>query len=253
MHERIGISPRTMMVALLAAVLTLGLGTSDLLAQKPDKPGNGKGKGGGGNGGGSSEYPATMALRDAVGDRILSDGAAYDEGVRIRDDGLLLINISDPRTLTFDFTDQALAPECSPCKKSFNVLTTSGVAASAWVLQDGSNQTLDGNLLGMATGETKRAQLKFGWGDGGGKNGVRWSLRFKFPMGEAIDTAIMNKTHYAQISRVAQDTWIIEASVDLLGDQALLISQFKQKGQQIEDEGTYHMPFEFGIVCPTCP
>lgn len=214
---------------------------------------DGCGDGGGGDGGGSGEFPATLTLRDHDFDRILSDGTTYDEGVRIRDDGLLLINITDPRFMTFDFSDEAAPPECSICKRNFTFLETSGVAASARVMQNDSDQELDGHLLGMAPGDVKRAKLKFGWSEGGA-SGTRWSVRFRFPMGEAIDTAIMEKTRYVQITRVDQANWILETYSEMsFGNRAMLISQFKQKGHQIQDEGTYHMPFLMTVYCPTCP
>ena len=96
--------------------------------------------------------------------------------------------------------------------------------------------------------------MKVGFGEP--RKSTRFSVRFQ-ALGEgAIDENIAAKSNFLEVTRISQTTWSIESldSISTGGDQALLFSMIKKRGQEtIEDEGTYHMPFEITVVCATCP
>ena len=265
-------SNRKILNILLIGLLMLGFGPAGLVYAHHCKGGHANDPVcDGGGGGDPSDFPVDLEFRDDVIDGIQSDINAFpdpdyvdgDPGVstRIRDDGLLLINIAEPRALIFDFSNQTREACVADCKREEDIVTAggnAGVAASVQVV-DGANpsQHLPDNLLGMVEGETLNAEMKFGYG--GGKNTPRFSMRFQFlTLGEPIDVAIAAFSTFVEITRTSQTSWFIEAIAggtvpSAPGDQALLFSKFKQKGPVTQDEGTYTMPFGLEITCPTCP
>lgn len=233
--------------------------------KKPDHP---QCNGGGGGGG---DHPVNLTFRDAGTDRIGSDFAisgtvTYTDGetgvsARIRDDGMLMFNISEPdRGLELDFSDQSQPPECvTVCKKDFQSVNTldysSGAAVTVQVFDNGTSQHRADQFLGMDIGETLLGEMKIGFG--GSKNSTRYSVRFQALGVGAIDANIAAKSSFLEITRTTQNTWFIEA-VDPGtiggGDQALLFSKFKKKGTVFQDEGTYHMLFGLTVECQSnCP
>lgn len=228
-------------------------------------------------GGGSNEHAVDMTFRDTgllgeVGaDRIRSDSpvsgtvtyldAEPGVSLRIRSDGILLFNIdSTDRAVVFDFIDLSLPSECGTnCKKDFDVASTDNfppaAAGTVQVFDDiDPSQHRTNQFLGMNIGETLQGEMRVGFGDA--RKSTRFSVRFQ-ALGEgAIDANIAAKSNFLEITRNSQDTWFIESvdSPSTGGDQALLFSKIKKKGKvTVEDEGTYHMPFEITVVCPTCP
>ncbi|MCH7893451.1 MAG: hypothetical protein IH907_02935 [Proteobacteria bacterium] len=236
--------------------------------KKPDHP---QCNGGGGGGG---DHPVNLTFRDADTDKIGSDVAIsgtvtyYTDGepgvsARIRDDGMLMFNISEPdRGLELDFSDQSQSSECvTVCKKDFeddSVDTRDyppGAAATVQVFDNGTSQHRTDQFLGMKVGEMLLGEMKLGFG--GAKNSTRYSVRFQALGAGAIDTNIEDKSSFLEITRTTRNTWSIEA-VDSIengtGDQALLYSKFRKKGTVFQDEGTYRMPFHLTVVCKSdCP
>ncbi len=263
---------------LSAAILICGcailLFATPIQAVNCEKNPNHKNCGGnGGNPGGGTSHPIDLTFRDTGGlgddgsDRFRSDVSGtgtimYTDGepgvsTRIRDDGLLLINItSTDRAVVLDFADLALPPECdAACKKNFTVASTDNFPpAAAAKLQvfdnDTSRQHRVDQFLGMGIGETLRGEMQLGFG-GAGKS-TRFSVRFQALDG-TLDTEVVNKTSFLEITRTTQNSWFIEAVNP--DDQALLISKVKKKGKfVVEDEGTYRMPFGLTVNCQsTCP
>ncbi len=233
--------------------------------KKPDHPQcNGGGEGGG-------KQPVNLTFRDDPTDRIGSDVATsgmvtYTDGesgviARFRDDGIFLLNFdSADRGLELDFSVQSQAPECGTgCRNIVNVKTADyigGAAVAVQVFDDiTSRQHRAGQFLGMNIGEKLLGEMKTGFG--GAKNSTRYSVRFQALNGNPLDANIAAKSSFVEISRASQNTWFIEA-VDPGtiggGDQALLISEFKQKGTVFQDEGTYHMAFGLTVTCQSaCP
>ena len=232
--------------------------------KKPDHPRcNDGGEGGG-------DHPVNLTFRDAGTDRIGSDFSisgtvTYTDGepgvsARIRDDGMLMFNISEPdRGLELDFSDQSQLSECvTVCKKDFESINTldypPGAAATVQVFDNGTNQHRTDQFLGMNIDETLLGEMKLGFG--GAKNSTRYSVRFRALGVGAIDANIAAKSSFLEITRTSQNTWFIEAvdSIETGGDQALLFSKFKKKGTVFQDEGTYHMPFYLTVECQSdCP
>lgn len=234
--------------------------------KKPDHPKCA----GGGEGGG--DHPVNLTFRDDLTDKIGSDvetsgTVTYIDGTsgvsaRIRDDGMLMFNISEPdRGLKLDFIHVFLLPECTlkECKKDFVDINTvdypPGAAATVQVFDNGTSQHRADQFLGMNIDETLLGEMRLGFG--GAKNSTRYSVRFQALGVGAIDANIAAKSSFLEITRTSQNTWSIEA-VDSIeagaGDQALLFSKFKKKGTVFQDEGTYHMPFYLTVECQSeCP
>lgn len=248
-----------------ALLLSAGPAGAVNCEKKPDHPHcNGGGQGGG-------DHPVDLTFRDDGADRIGSDFAVsgtvtYMDGepgvsARIRDDGILLFNIDDPnRAVVLDFSDKALPPDCpSGCKKDFEIVSTDGYppggVGSVQVFDNGGTQHRVDQFLGMNVGETLRGEMKIGFG--GAQKNPRFSVRFQALDGSAIDANIAAKSSFLEVTRVSQNTWFIEAvdpSSIGAGDQAILVSKFKQKGNVVQDEGTYHMPFGLTVTCQSaCP
>ena len=226
-----------------------------------------------GGGGGGGDHPVDLLFRDNLTDNIGSDFAVsgtitYTDGepgvsARIREDGLLLFNISAPdRGLELDFSDPELTlpPECGGgCKKTFVDINTvdypPAAAATVRVFDNGTSQHRTDHFLGMTINETLRAEMKIGFG--GVRNSTRFRVSFQALGVGAIDDNIAAKSSFLEITRTSQNTWFIEAvdpSTIGAGDQALLFSKFKQKGTVYQDEGTYHMPFGLTVTCQAvCP
>ena len=225
-----------------------------------------------GGGGGGGDHPVNLTFRDGPTDGIRSDlltgpsgTVTYTDGepgvsARIRDDGMLMFNISEPdRGLKLDFSIQSQPPECvTVCKMDFDSVNTldypPGAAATVQVFNNGTSQHRTDQFLGMNVDEMLLGEMKLGFG--GAKNSTRYSVRFQALGVGAIDDNIAAKSSFLEITRTSQNTWSIEAvdSIETGGDQALLFSKFKQKGTVIQDEGTYHMPFGLVVECQSdCP
>lgn len=253
-------------------ILFAGPAAAGLCDKKPDHPNcNDGGQGGG-------DHPVDLRFRDngllgEVGaDRIRSDldwtgSVTYTDGepgvsTRIRDDGVFLINIdSTDRAVVFDFSDQPLPPECGgDCKKDFEDASSDefppAAVALIQVYDSGGNQHLADGFFGMEIpmppdlATVHAGDMRIGFG-GAGKS-TKFSVRFQALDG-SLDTNVLNKTSFIEITRSSQNTWFIEAVNP--NDQALLISKVKKKGKfLVEDEGTYHMPFGLTVTCQTsCP
>lgn len=257
--------------ALILCTCVLFVGPAGLVYAHHCKGGhaNDPGCDGGGDPPGGNDFPVDLEFRDGVIDGIQSDIVAFpdpgyvdgESGVRarIQDNGILLINIVEPRALIFDFSNQTRAPACAPadCKREENIVMVSGVAVSLRVVADADPSVhLPGNLLGMDVNEMFNGEMKLGYG-GPGK-APRFSVRFRSPEpGEPIDAFIATDSTFVEITRTSQTTWFIEAvegsDPNAPGDQALLFSKFKDRGQVTQDEGAYKMPFGLEVTCPTCP
>ena len=101
----------------------------------------------------------------------------------------------------------------------------------------------------MAVPQTLPGELKIGFG-GGGKSD-RFTVRFAFPFFDAeLDPIVAANSSRVTITRNSQTEWFVEG---LAGDEAILFSIFKHKGQNTQDEGSYRMPFGITVTCADCP
>lgn len=227
--------------------------------------------GNGGNGGGIA-HPVDITFRDrgplseAGSDRIRSDvggtgSVTYTDGepgvsTRIRDDGLLLINIdSTDRAVVLDFGDLAVPANCgATCEKNFTVVSTDdyppAAAGTIQVFDNGTSQHRTDQFFGMSVGETLNGEMKLAFGDP--QKNTRFSVRFQAVDG-TLNTEVTTQTSFLEITRSSQNSWFIAAVSP--ADLALLISKVKNRGKVTDaDEGTYHMPFGLTVTCQsTCP
>ena len=231
------------------------------MAKKGGKPG------GGGGGGGGGLYPVELVFRDAPDDRIQSDGLGpYVDGVdgvgaQINGDrGRLqffacLSSATDcpgPRSILFDFTDQASLPGPNSLGLPFDSgLVDSGFAIN---LIDINDEYLADGLLGMTEGEQLLARLKSNFRD---QNDLLYTVRFR-PGSELDSNWVLVTSLGGQIScsdSVPCASWTIETWQGVFTDRSDMCcptNELDDIGTLISDnsndEGDYHLPFSITIT-----
>jgi hypothetical protein len=262
MTIRPAISPKWV---LLLAGLSLGIATQTAIAQ---------GKGGGKKpGGGSSDIPVTITVRDALDDKVLSDGTgAYVDGT----DGVLAVitavtgglrlepnaSGSGMRQLFLRLSDEWVdGPQtCAPGTSEPCVFDRSNTQRSVFretmVVEDvcGADAGLEGGLLAMANGEQRCARMAF-W--------FSASLQEEAQAGKAFDWTERFRpgganelTNDVIVTRLDANTWTVEATRDPAfsscpdaGDcSALVRSKFAKGKAALITEGFFHVPFRFTVT-----
>ena len=200
-----------------------------------------------GKGGGKNEDPpVTMTFRDDALDGISSDGSPYvdgTEGAYIRfhsRSGQFQFNVTAPRRLWMDFSQQAEPPACGgSCNKDFTVTNTGDGTAGSVIVP--------GGFLDMEVGESLLGEMKIGWGP----SDFRWSVRFQQTTGDAgIDESILNKSTFVEVTHPEENNWVIEAlePITQLGRGLLWSRTGRGKHATYFDEGTYDLPFSLTVT-----
>lgn len=190
---------KLLVLRLLLAALSPGLAAAGKPAAKNQQP----------------DIPVTVYFRDALGDRIGSDGAGvYAHGVDgvnaliLGSNGNLRFGTrNSSRSVVLDLSDPANSPACAnpdsiePCLKDFTFVNVGmevkqTVLDATTQLEAAMGDILEGGLLAIPIGEFRLARMGFIFPD---PRGFDWQLRFRpetFPDTSAV-----------VVLRVNENTW----------------------------------------------
>lgn len=192
-------------------------------------------------GGKAARVPVIVTHEDRVGDRIKSDGVAYEDGVGgveayLNSAGNLIFGMDSDksgRKRFLDFTVPATAPSCAAtgeCQKDFETALVGGF------------MRVDA-LAGMAPGESAAVEAQVGFADPGGRP-LQWFLRFD-PSDQA-GTNNVAVTCTTPAGSTECDSWTVEANDP--SSIAKLLSAPTRGRFEFTDEGNYFMPFKLTVV-----
>lgn len=233
----------TLSLTLAIAFVTLGVSADGWAAAgvcsgpKADRPAECDDDGGGG-GGGDGTMPATVTFRDAVGDRVMSDGnGSYIDGIKnvsasIGHEGSFNLSLTKAkkqalRPLVFDFSECVGGPCNAPPCFDECTLVTGGVT--------GGGENLSAMSFPEGTGvEALIVVVNFG-----DENERVFSLHFD--ASNFFDADPVCPSADADVRRIDLNTWEIE------GQTACLVRPGGARDAAAV-RGTYNMPFKMTVT-----